>query len=475
MSDLTTDHGGNVTVSPSANPPLRVSTPGCPTSGDPGRGDPYFPGLGNGGYDAQHYSIVARVDVADNRLDAHSTMEATATQDLASFNLDFLGFEIGGVRVNGEPASFRRDGRELTVTPTGPIRQGADFEVQVDYRGRPEPYASPYAPIALGWNNFGDGSYVMSEPDGAAAWFPVNDHPADKATYTFKIAVDKPYAVAANGLLQETRCSLDPETGVEVTTSIFEARDPMASYLATVHVGEFVQEQSEGPNGLTIRHYFPVDLATEASHDFGRTAEMISFLSEKFGPYPFDAYGVVVTGGSLGGALETQTLSTFGEGLVTGDRCHEGYFVHELAHQWFGNSVSLKHWKDIWLSEGFASYAEWLWLEKEEGREALESRVNESYEALKELEPGPPTADPGPHGLFGYNVYVRGAVTLHALRRTVGDDTFFHILRAYSTRFRHRNASTEDFQHVAEEVSGLDLRTFFDAWVRCRALPKLPH
>ncbi|MEW6277800.1 MAG: M1 family metallopeptidase [Candidatus Eremiobacterota bacterium] len=443
-------------------------------AGAPGLGDPYFPKLGNGGYDAQHYTVDLAVDVADNQLRGSSTMEALATQPLDTFNLDFQGFAVSEVSVNGRPAEFVRDGRELTVKPERPLAAGERFEVEVDYAGRPVPYRSPYAPIPLGWRNFNDGSYVLSEPDGAAAWYPVNDHPGDKATYTFRLTVPKPYTAAANGQLVERVKGTDPVKGIETTTFVYEARDPIASYLTTVGVGEFSMETGTGPNGLPIRHFFPVDLAGEASHDFGRTAEMIRFFSEKFGPYPFEAYGGLVVDARLGGvALETQTLSLFERGMITGDRAYETVLVHELAHQWFGNSVSLKNWKDIWLNEGFATYAQWLWDEKEEGSEVIERHARWAHRML-EGSGGPPIDDPGPTGLFTHQVYLRGALTLHALRRTVGDEAFFDTVRTYTARFKHGNASSQDFIQVAQEVSGRDLSDFFRRWISESELPDLP-
>lgn len=448
---------------------------------EPGRvedgvGDPYFPGLGNRGYDAQHYTIDAKVDVQDNHNVMHTKMEAVATEELPKFNLDFFGFEISGIKVNGEQAKFSRDGRELIIEPKAPLASGSKFEVDVDYSGRPRPYHSPYAPIPLGWNHVNDSTYVLSEPDGASAWFPNNDHPTDKATFSFNITVPKPYTAAANGKLVEKKPGFDDAKGVETNTFRFEATEPMAPYLATVTVGELTSDaETMSKSGIPIRNYFPVDMAREATYDFGRTAEMIDFFSEKFGPYPFSSYGAAVIDASVGGAaLETQTMPIFERGMVTGDRGMETIYVHELAHQWFGNSVSVKNWKDIWLNEGFATYAQWLWTEKNAGPDALERQVQRAHRSLQWQSGQPPIADPGAEGLFSPNVYVRGGVTMHALRKTVGDEAFFTTLRTYTARHRDGNASTEDFIAVANEVSGQDLNGFFDRWIRREELPQLP-
>ncbi len=446
-----------------------------PGRAEDGVGDPYFPGLGNPGYDAQHYTIDAKVDVQDNNIDMKTKMEAVATQELPSFNLDFQGFEITNVTVNGAQAKFKREGRELVIQPEAPLAAGSKFEVGVDYHGRPKPYHSPHAPIPLGWNHRGDSTYVLSEPDGASSWIPVNDHPTDKATYSFNITVPKPYTAAANGTLVETKPGFDAEKGVETSTFHFETREPMAPYLATVTIGELTSNEDRSKSGVPIKNYFPVDMARDATYDFGRTAEMIDFFSEKFGPYPFSSYGAAVIDASVGGAaLETQTMPIFERGMVTGDRSVETVYVHELAHQWFGDSVSVKNWKDIWLNEGFATYAQWLWTEKNQGSDALERQVQRAYRSLEWQQGSPPIADPGATGLFDHNVYIRGGVTMHALRKTVGDEAFFTTLRTYTERFRNGNASTEDFIAVASEVSGQDLNPFFDKWVRQSELPALP-
>lgn len=420
--------------------------------------------MGNGGYDADHYTLDMRVK--DGDMTVRSTMEAQATQDLSSLNLDFRGFDIDGVTVNGEKAAFTRKEAELTVTPEKPLSKDQKFEVAVDYHGSARPYNSPYAPVTLGWNEFDGGSYVVSEPDGAPAWFPVNDHPSDKASYTFHVTVDDPKVVVANGMLTGTR-----PAGEGQTTYTWEARDPMASYLATVHVGDYVRVEDQGPGGLPIRHYFPADMVAEGQRDFASTPEMLEFFSGLFGPYPFETYGAVVMDTRIGGAaLETQTLPLFERDLVTGDGQAETVFVHELAHQWFGDSISLKDWKDVWLNEGFATYAQWLWDEKKDGRTALEASAERARHHLEEME-GQAIGKPENTGLFDHRVYLKGALTLHALRKEVGDESFFKTIRTYVDRHRGGSAGTEDFIHAAQEVSGKDLKPFFDSWLHTTELP----
>jgi aminopeptidase N len=441
---------------------LLLAVAGCgAVAGAEGVGDPYYPQMGNGGYDALHYTLDLQVDMEANAISGTATLAARATQPLRSFNLDLHGLDVHQVTVNSLVASFSREGDELTVRPDGVLHEGEAFTVTVAYGGVPAPLDDPGMPwIGLGWLRLDSGVYVVSEPSGAMTWFPVNNHPTDKATYTFRITVDEPWVVAANGLLQQ-QIDRGP-----ARTYVWEADEPMASYLAAVYIAEFERQAEQGPGGLPIRNYFPADATEQATQPFGRTADMIAFFSELFGPYPFDAYGVAVTAEALGLALENQTLSLFGS-----DMADEDVVAHELAHQWFGDSVTLSTWPDTWLNEGFATYASALWLEHTAGPEALEDSMRRLYSAAQYM---PPPGEPPAGNLFHDTVYLRGAWTLHALRLEVGDQAFFQILRTYYDRYEYGNASTGDFIAVAEEVSGRELDAFFDACLFAREAPPPP-
>ena len=347
-----------------------------PVKGADGIGDAYYPRLGNGGYDALHYTLDLAVDVERNAVAGSATIDALATQELQTFNLDFAGLTVEAVSVDGTLVEYDRQDGELVIIPPAPLPAGEPFTVQVVYHGQPEPVRSSAIPIRMGWNNFGTGIFVAGEPVGASSWYPVNEHPLDKATYTLRITAPEPYVVAANGLLQET---IPQSEGV---TYVWESRHPIASYLVTVNIDDFVLQTSEGPGGLPLRNYFPADVAGEAAADFAPTADMIAFFSSVFGPYPFEAYGVVVIDAPLGFALETQTLSIFSRSWVTDPQPLDESVAHELAHQWFGDSVSLAEWRDIWLNEGFATYASWLWSEYTGGPAALEQIVSRTYRRI---------------------------------------------------------------------------------------------
>ncbi|MBD2104944.1 M1 family aminopeptidase [Leptolyngbya sp. FACHB-261] len=449
----------------------------APSAGAAGVGDSLYPGFGNGGYDVQNYTVDLNVsDVDTSTLTGITTIEAEATQGLTSFNLDLIGFSVDSITVNGKPATYSRDGQELTITPAETLAEGEAFTVKVNYNGSPEQITSVAIPVLTGWVIFDGGSFVLSEPDGAANYYPVNDHPLDKASYTFRVTVPEPFEVAANGVLEQTI-----DNG-NTTTYIFEARDPMASYLTTVNISQFDLDTDGTANGIPIRNYFAEGIAPDLLKPFDLQPEMLTYFSELFGPYPFDVYGSVVMNTDTGAALETQTLSIFGTGQLGRNPAFLGGFAssteevvaHELAHQWFGNSVSLADWSDIWLNESFATYSQGLWIENTQGRDALDEWVVNKYNTVVDAKaelvaPGLPPAD----DLFNSGVYDWGALALHALRLEVGDTDFFDTLQTYYERYRNGNVTSEDFFGVAEEVSGQELSAFFQDWIYSGEIPPI--
>ncbi len=443
-----------------------------PIPGSSGLGDSLYPEFGNGGYDVTHYTLDITVnDVATSNLNAVTTIEAKATQDLGSFNLDFIGFEISNITVNAESADFERNGQELTITPSTPLTKSESFTAEIQYNGSPEEMISVALPVQTGWMTFDGGSFVLSEPDGSANFYPVNDHPLDKASYTFRVTVPKPFEVAANGVLTE---SID---NGGTTTFVFEAREPMASYLATVNIDEFDVETIESDNGIPIRNYYSTGLSQKVREPFARQGEMLVYFSELFGEYPFEVYGSLVVDTDFGAALENQTMSIFGMDMIDLEDVGETEMVvaHELAHQWFGDSVSVADWGDIWLNEGFATYAEYLWIEHTQGRETMDEWVKFRYtDIFQDPEFYPAPGNPPADDLFNSGVYERGGLTLHALRLEVGDEAFFEILKTYYDQYQGGNAATDDFIAVAEQVSGKDLSEFFDLWLYSEEVPPIP-
>jgi aminopeptidase N len=445
------------------------STPSSPDrAGSVGIGDPYFPTMGNGGYDVQHYDLELTIDMKVEEISAVATIEARATQPLSRFNLDFKEFHIRSITVNGMDAAFEQTESELTIMPAAELNQESDFTVEIAYDGRPGG-GQEYGGLDYldGWNFYPGGVIVAGEPAGAETWFPSNNHPSDKATYAFRITVAKPYIVAANGVLRGKT-----DRGDGTWTYEWAMDDPMASYLATIAVGNFDILEGTTGSGVPYRNYLDADIRSNVEEYSKVLPDAVDFFASTFGPYPFDAAGVVVHRIDLPFSLENQTLIVMGHTFA-----YPIVVVHELAHQWYGDSISVARWKDIWLNEGFASYAETLWLEHIEGFSALKEDLVWRYETVA----GMPSSrmnligDPGRDHLFDIEVYDRGALTLHALRLKVGDDTFFRLLREYCARYRDSNAAIEDFIALAEEVSGQDLGDFFQAWLYEKTVPDIPE
>jgi aminopeptidase N len=439
------------------------------SAGADGIGDSYYPQLGNGGYDALHYTLKLNVDPIHNTLSGECIMEAQATQPLSAFNLDFSGLIIERITVNGKDAKYQREERELTINPAQPLTKGDVFTVTVTYSGTPENSPSVGSLWASGWyHNDKNEVFTSNEVSGSATWYPVNDHPLDKASYSFRITVPKPYVVAANGLLQQ-----ELDNG-ETVTYVWETAEPMASYVVAVDIDDYVIETKQGPDGILIRNYLPPDFPETSKAGIDQTSDMLAFFSDLFGPYPFEAYGIVIVDFPDDGpaAMEAQSLSQHEEDEFLYS-LSERIVAHELAHQWFGDCVSLESWQDIWLKEGAATYAEWLWLEHKEGADALDTKVRSIY-PFYGFTPDPP-GNPSPTNLYTATIYDRGAMVFHALRLRVGDEVFFQILQTYMERFRYGNASTADFIAVAEEVSGQELDGFFEAWLFDVRIPAIPE
>ncbi len=639
------------------------ASPGAPTPGAPGAGDPYFPLAGNGGYDVSHYSLAIEYHPRTDRLEGVAWIRARATKDLSRFNLDLDGLTVRSVKVAGEPATWTRNNGELKVTPALPLRRHQSFVTVVRYGG--VPIQLPFGPGVIPTD---DGALVLGEPEGASTWFPVNDHPTDKASFTISTTVPRGLQAIGNGALQSVR------TQGGRSTWTWNAREPMAPYLATVSIGEFLVDQykkdglrywdaidpdlfrSTGAKTHTGSRYawsqqtgdvpsykrltrtinvpstgatlsFWVDRSTEPDFDFffvearrvgtgawttlrdenghnsqstgfgcpwwhadhpflahyqtpqgdsckatgttgewwaatgnsggweqwrmdlspyagsavqislayasdfaisfdgvfvddivvstgegstsfeadgnpldgwqvsgpprgsspnendwiatrrvdltplgddiqasfARQPEIIKFLERHFGDYPFATAGGVVDDTDAGFALENQTrpvyspafwASGFGDFVV----------VHEIAHQWYGDHVAVARWRDIWLNEGFASYAEWLWSEREgfgSAQENFDFLYNDipADDEFWELRIG----DPGPDHLFDGPVYTRGAMTLQVLRNAIGDRAFFRLLRTWAAG--DGNGTTAEFIARAERISGQQLDSLFDAWL----------
>ncbi len=425
-------------------------------------GDSLIPGDGNGGYDVQKYALELDVEAPAGPLVGKCTIDARATQALASFNLDFHGLDVVRILVDGAVADFERAEDELTVKPATPLAKDRDFRCVVEYFGSPEGVKDPSMPgFSMGWTVRDGEAYVFSQPGGAKTFFPCNDHPLDKALFSFRVRVPRPLQAVANGKLVEL---LEEE---DARTYVWSARDPMATYLVTIAIAEFDSETWTSPSGLEITNWFTKKSRESSRKAFQKTDEILEYFSSAFGPYPFEIAGNILTNARVPGALETQTKPVYGAGTGT-----EEVIAHELAHQWFGNAVCVEDWNDIWINEGVAEYAAWMYLESQEGAEAFAKKLKETYamaRAMKATPPGHMTV----RQMFGAAVYLRGPFALHFLRRQLGDERFLALMRRWMSDHLHGNASLEDFLALVDELGGKDARAALDPWLFDESMPSV--
>jgi aminopeptidase N len=425
-------------------------------AGSAGAGDPFFPLAGNGGYDVAHYSLRLRYQPDSAVLTGSATLRATATANLYRFDVDLRGFTITRLTVDGRAAGFTRDGQEVVITPRQRLRQGQRFTVTVDYTGVPEVVTDPDGSIE-GWVPTDDGAFVVGEPQGSPGWYPANDDPRDKATFDFVVTVPDGLTAMANGVLVRR------SSHGGLSSFWWSERYPMAPYLATATLGRFTLTESTVDG---VPSYVAVDPAFTNTAVLDKIPSIVDFYASVYGRYPFDAVGAIVDNApDVGYALETQTKPNF-------DRMpSEATLAHELAHQWYGDAVTLTTWPDIWLHEGFATWSEWIWSEHQGGRSAHDTFTRLYARPATDTRFWAPAVPAEPADLFSGPVYNRGAMTLQALREKVGDQAFFAILRGWFSMHRYGNATTADLIRLAERISGQDLRNFFDVWLYQPAKP----
>ncbi|MDN4639077.1 M1 family metallopeptidase [Agreia sp. PsM10] len=517
-----------VTTTPTTTNPVTPVTPVDFEPGAAGIGDEYYPLDGNGGYDVEHYDLDLAYAPDTDVLSGTTTVTAIATQNLSAFNLDFDTRDVNGddaivissITVDGEPAEWslattqisastgqpQVEGStdddatpprtELTIVPPAGIPLGASITTAVTYSGVPIVVSDAFGPAGVFPTP--TGAVVVGQPRVAATWFPSNDHPSDKATFSTRMTVPTGLEVIGNGRLasQTTTGGLD--------TFDWEMEKPMATYLATATLGDFEVETNTDPaTGITYVDAIDptlflrnaaggggsgVKVGNIAKGIFETEPQVIDFLSTYFGPYPFSEAGGIAIGyidegdptatppvppTDLPYALENQTRPIYPAWAFRANS-DASVVVHELAHQWYGDDLSMNRWSDIWLNEGFASYAEWLWTQDQEGVSTQQS-FEEAYNDIPANDPFWQTvvADPGPAGIFDDAVYTRGAMTLQALRNEVGDEPFRAILQGWATENAGTSVSTAQFVDYAETVSGKDLTAFFDTWIYTAGKPAL--
>jgi len=440
-------------------------TPGVATPGADYSTDSYLPAHGNGGYRVLHYDLELDYRVLTNRLAGRVVITARTVQALSRFSLDLGQFRVQAVRVDGEPAKFTHRAGKLRIKPERPIAYGRTFKIEIRYGGTPVPISGRWGDI--GWDELTDGALVASQPNGAPSWFPCNDRPDDKATFLVALTAASPYTVLATGDLVSRR------RGAGTTTWVYERNEPTAPYLMSVQVGRY-ELVDLAAGGVVQRAAIPPRLRPVFRHDFARHGEIMVAMERLFGPYPFREYVVVVADDDLDDPVEAQGMAVFGRNHLDGRRTHERLIAHELAHQWFGNSLTVADWRHIWLNEGFATYAEWLWSAASGGPPAG-AHAAEWYGRLTALPPDLTVADPGVDRMFDPLVYKRGALTLHALRLKVGAEAFFALLRSWAAEHRHGTVTTAQFRAHCRRFTAEPLDDLFAAWLDRPALPPLPR
>lgn len=439
--------------------------------GAPGVGDSYFPRFGNGGYDARHYDVRLQYDPATGRLWGTTTILATATQDLSRFNLDF-GLAVSSITVNGWTAAHTTEyEHELVVTPARPITAGSAMSIVVRYADVP---STVVIDGRTNWRKTSDGATAIGQPRVSNWWFPSNDHPVDKATYDISVGVPDELEVVSNGVQPVAPAPYRPGW----TRWSWRSTTPMQTYLAFLAIGQYDIATDTAPDGRPV--------VTAYSHNMGergpaarasieQTVPIAEWAVGVFGDYPFEAYGGVgLPQDSVTFALENQTRPVYNMGAFNAGSSPY-VVVHELAHQWYGDSVALRDWRDIWLHEGTATYAQWLYSEHL-GEGTAQELFDFTYEQVPASDPFWQVApgDPGAANIFHAAVYRRGAMALHQLRLAVGDHAFFTVLKQFAAQRRYGNATTADLRAFAEKLSGKDLSELFQTWLYTPGRPALP-
>ncbi|WP_159614837.1 M1 family metallopeptidase [Glutamicibacter sp. JC586] len=426
--------------------------------------DDYTKHYGSGTYTVEHYDVNLVVKLASNHLDGRATLLIRALEDLNEIELNLNGLKVSKATCQGRKVSVGKKHHRVVVSTPSQVKAGEHIELQLRYAGNPSVDNSLWGEV--GWEELTDGVLVSGQPVGASTWFPCNDHPSHKSSYRFEISTDAGYRVVANGNLISHRRAATRETWVH------EQREPMATYLATLQIGRY-REISFDRGGHLVAYAVPgTDLPVRGA--FAKQGDMAEIFEKKFGPYPFEHYKIVVVDDELEIPLEAQGMSIFGRNHLSLDWEAQRLIAHEFAHQWFGNSLTPDRWQDIWLNEGFACFSEWVYSDQA-GIMSLEQRARAAYKMLDELPQDLQIGDPGPEDMFDDRVYKRGALTLYALMKALGDQTFYAMLQDWTGTYQHKSVDTNKFtEHVKKHALGVDVSSILEQWLDELALPDFP-
>jgi aminopeptidase N len=450
--------------------------------GAAGIGDRLFPKLGNGGYDVRHYDVALNyaTSAPSQGIDGTVTITATATQDLSRFDLDFAGDGVGSVSVNNQPATFARSGQELVITPAQPLPKGKAFVATVaNYTAHPTTPSETNI-LANAFVITPDGSATLGQPATAHVFLPSNDHPRDKATFTFRFDVPAGETAVANGELTSQT------TNNGRAQYVYEQRQPMATELIQLAVGSYKVIDRGTHGGVHVRDVIAPSMEPLLADKLPLELSQLTWLEHRLGAYPFKTYGSFVIDAAIGASLETQTLSIFDRQPFQGSiPTWRTTMLHEASHQWFGDSVSPREWSDVWLNEGHATYYEWSWAGEHGGLKpgfgpsdtfigAMKYTYGQGDFYRQRIEPVAKPKGSDFRQLFSSQQYYGGALVLYALRQKVGAKTFDKIERAWLKRYAGKSASTANYIALASKVSGKHLGPFLHDWLYGTKTPPMP-
>ncbi len=420
------------------------------------------------GFDVQSYAITLSINQAAHTVSGNVLATVLAEENLSSLQYELVGLSVSSVLVNGSPAAYTHSDGVINIGLN--IQSGQTFSTQVFYSGSPQLSNDLYH---IGMIFSSNTVFTISDPDAARYWWPCYDHPWDKAVVDLAITLRSDWKVAANGLRTQI-----VDNGDGTSTTHWEGQHPMTTYLVCITCGPY-QEINQTAGALPIQNFVMQNQYNNALTDLANVPEMIDYFSSVFGPYPFEKYGHAVVSMSTYGAMEHQTMTTLGNYIINGTGSYEPTIAHELAHQWYGNAVSFLTFKDVWLSEGFATYSEHLWTDHRFGWASAVAYLAANFHQYYlnwEASNGPQTIyNPAFNSYFAPTSYEKAASVLHMLRLKLGNANFFQLLNQWFTANSGGNVVTAEFQALAEQIGGIDLDQFFHQWVYSAGIPALEY
>ncbi len=426
-------------------------------------------------YDVEHYTFHIEISDRTDKINGlaeifvkiNDPKTQTLTLDLVDIasGLDGKGMHVKSVKKKGRSLSYNHKDNKLSIALNETLEPGQMISLSVAYAG------IPADGLIIDENKYGDRTFFGDNwPDRARHWLPTVDHPADKATCEFIVTAPAHYQVIANGMLREESNLLDFKNREELKVTHWVNRIPIPTKVMVMGVARFAVLHAEQHHHIPIQYWvYPEDREAGFSA-FEPSANILQFFSTKLGPYPYDKLAQVESKTNYGGMENASNIFYSEEAIHTRNKL-EALIAHEIAHQWFGNSLTESDWSHVWLSEGFATYLSHLYFEHTYGRDSLAALLKEDKErifAFHLKSPETTVVDTATHNLFkllNANSYQKGSWFLHMLRSKTGDDLFWKGLRLYYQRYKESNANTEDFRKIMEEVSGQNLAAFFNQWL----------